>query len=154
MKFEERVQRCKELTEQRDKYTHELNKINTELAALFNTSAPRHIVKENGLSVVTKSKRWSRKYAACRCCNGTDKKHITHGLCQACSSAKRIIHLKETGEVLPRVAEIRRTSASQHQEPKLIKYKCSDCNHIFSDKGKLLDVVCPECKSIHLTKIK
>lgn len=94
---------------------------------------------------------WSRKYDKCVACGSTENKHKANGFCIKCYSPKKVKHYIETGEIL-RKKNVQKLDDNQPVSSAAKKYKCEECNAIFTSVLDYLDVKCV-CGSTKIIKL-
>ncbi|MFA7662992.1 MAG: hypothetical protein WCX88_03705 [Patescibacteria group bacterium] len=101
----------------------------------------------------SKSKhKWCREYDGCVVCGSSKLKHISAGVCAGCYSPLKVKAIKAgvdpkklLGATSKKMRELMGEDTSKPRD-----YYCNDCEHEFKSDKAIIDVVCPNCKSIHV----
>ena len=100
---------------------------------------------------VVNGKRWSRKYDECQECRTTAVKHASKGLCRTCFDKTRQQAKRGSPEWKANQAVGLKRAKGKREEDH--DFQCNDCQDEFVFKGLIMDAVCPNCHSVHVTKI-
>jgi len=89
-------------------------------------------------------KQWTRKFAKCLDCGGTDKRHIGRGYCAGCYQ-RNTKGAGPTKKRNPRENRFKDEPVSSAGD----EYTCNDCAHSFCSVLDKLAPTCPKCGSVH-----
>jgi predicted Zn-ribbon and HTH transcriptional regulator len=100
--------------------------------------------------------KWCREHDACIVCGSSKLKHTSAGVCAGCYSPLKVKAVKSgvdpkklLGATSKKMRELMGEDTSQPRN-----YYCNDCENEFKSDKNTIDVVCPNCKSIHVGLVK
>jgi len=90
---------------------------------------------------------WTRKFDKCQSCGSAEKKHIGKGFCSSCYFKQpKTAPLGKRGRKAREYRPDSELTSSAAND-----FSCNDCGLEFVSVLDKLDVVCPKCKSTHIS---